>query len=58
MPGWSNSTRNRIAAIATLDHVRHCLEEFDRVAALMDDPDAVEIALWFHDAVYRSGCDG
>ncbi len=39
----------------TLDHVRHCLGEFDRAATLMDDPDAVEMALWFHDAIYRSG---
>ncbi|MGB5065183.1 MAG: hypothetical protein WBQ37_15720 [Candidatus Competibacter sp.] len=39
----------------TLEHVRHCLGEFDRAAALMDDPDAVEMALWFHDAIYRSG---
>ncbi|MDG4552903.1 MAG: hypothetical protein P9E24_01440 [Candidatus Competibacter sp.] len=39
----------------TLDHVRHCLSEFDRAAVLMDDPDAVEMALWFHDAIYRSG---
>ncbi|HMR03051.1 MAG TPA: hypothetical protein PKA43_06740 [Candidatus Competibacter phosphatis] len=39
----------------TLDHVRHCLGEFDRAATLMDDPDAVEMALWFHDAIYQSG---
>lgn len=39
----------------TLAHIRHCLYEFDRAAAFMDDPDAVEIALWFHDAIYEPG---
>lgn len=39
----------------TLNHIRHCLCEFDRAAALMDDPDAVEMALWFHDAIYQPG---
>lgn len=39
----------------TLDHIRHCLEEFDRAKGLIDDPDAVEMGLWFHDAIYRSG---
>jgi predicted metal-dependent HD superfamily phosphohydrolase len=39
----------------TLAHIRHCLSEFDRVAVLMDDPDAVEMALWFHDAIYAPG---
>jgi len=39
----------------TLGHIRHCLNEFDRASALMDHPDAVELALWFHDAIYVSG---
>ncbi len=39
----------------TLNHIRHCLREFDRAAALVDDADAVEMALWFHDAIYRPG---
>ncbi len=39
----------------TLNHIRHCLREFDGAAALMTDPDAVEMALWFHDAIYQSG---
>lgn len=39
----------------TLGHIQHCLREFDQAAALMNDPDAVELALWFHDAIYVSG---
>ncbi len=39
----------------TLSHIRHCLREFDRAAALMTDPDGVEMALWFHDAIYQPG---
>ena len=36
-------------------HLKHCLREFDRAAARMEIPDAVELALWFHDAVYVPG---
>jgi predicted metal-dependent HD superfamily phosphohydrolase len=35
-----------------LQHIRECLHRFDEVASLLADRDAVEIALWFHDAVY------
>ncbi len=38
-----------------LTHVNHCLREFDRVAELIEIPDATELALWFHDAVYVPG---
>ncbi len=38
-----------------LDHIRECLRHFDRVAALLGDRDAVELALWFHDAEYTPG---
>jgi predicted metal-dependent HD superfamily phosphohydrolase len=36
----------------TPHHIRHCLREFDLAAELMDDADAVEMGLWFHDAIY------
>ena len=36
----------------TSAHVEHCLRCFDLAADRMDEPDAVEMALWFHDAVY------
>ena len=36
-------------------HLEHCLHEFDRAAAMIKDRDAVEMALWFHDAVYVPG---
>ncbi|HRZ24689.1 MAG TPA: hypothetical protein P5326_11700 [Candidatus Contendobacter sp.] len=39
----------------TLNHIRHCLHEFDGAVALMADPDAIEMALWFHDAIYQAG---
>ena len=39
----------------TLDHIRDCLHRVDEVAGLLVDPDAVELALWFHDAVYETG---
>ena len=35
-----------------LHHIRDCLRRLDEVAPLLSDRDAVEVALWFHDAVY------
>ena len=36
----------------TTAHIEHCLRQFDLAAGAMDEPDAVEMALWFHDAIY------
>ena len=36
----------------TAAHVEHCLRQFDLAADRMDEPDVVEMALWFHDAIY------
>lgn len=33
-------------------HIAHCLAEFDAAQHLAKQPEAVELALWFHDAVY------
>ena len=35
-----------------LQHIADCLSEFDRARQLAADPTAVELAIWFHDAIY------
>lgn len=35
-----------------LQHIKSCLEEFDNVRHLAVGPDALELAIWFHDIVY------
>jgi predicted metal-dependent HD superfamily phosphohydrolase len=39
-------------AYHTATHIVECLSEFDDVRAHCERPDEVELALWFHDAIY------
>jgi predicted metal-dependent HD superfamily phosphohydrolase len=38
-------------------HLEHCLAEFDRAANQMDYPEAVELALWFHNVGHAPEAD-
>ena len=39
----------------TLTHIAHCLSEFDQCKSLTTHPDALEIAIWFHDVIFEPG---
>lgn len=41
----------------TPKHIEHCLAQFDLATDEMDDVDAVEMAIWFHDLVFDVSSD-
>lgn len=40
-------------AYHTCSHIEACLDTLDSNRTLLNYPDSVEIAIWFHDAIYR-----
>ena len=39
----------------SLAHIDHCLSIFDQCKSLAANPDALEIAVWFHDVIFEPG---
>jgi len=39
----------------TLAHIEQCLGMFDQCKSLAREPDALELAVWFHDVIFEAG---
>ena len=44
-------------AYHNLNHVEQCLKEFDEINNYLESSDLVELAIWYHDAVYSTRSD-
>jgi predicted metal-dependent HD superfamily phosphohydrolase len=53
LAAWSQPHRR----YHTITHLRDVLAHVDELAAHAEDPDAVRLAAWYHDAVYRGASD-
>lgn len=40
-------------AYHTLDHIKACFRHLEPVSHMTDSPHEIELALWFHDAIYK-----
>lgn len=38
-----------------LSHIEHCLKKVDEVKSLVQNPEALELSIWFHDVIYTPG---
>jgi len=48
-----NAYAEKHRAYHTGKHINDCLLQLDRHIELLNEPDKVEIAIWFHDAIYK-----
>ncbi|MEM7562350.1 MAG: hypothetical protein AAF353_04770 [Pseudomonadota bacterium] len=39
----------------TMDHINYCLGQLDLCRSEVDNADAIEMAIWFHDVIYQPG---
>ena len=39
----------------TLTHIEHCLSLIEKISSELQSPEALELAIWFHDVVYEPG---
>lgn len=38
----------------SMEHIEHCLDQFDQCKSLAQNADALELAIWFHDVILDS----
>ncbi len=39
----------------TLTHIEHCLSLIEKISSELQSPEALELAIWYHDVIYQPG---